>query len=201
LPLVDFIYADITAYRDLFFVASSEQVGNEVDVEGSPHSHAADWIMFKDPLGLSPNAPNLIQRYQMALFYFLTTNNGNKPWRSCNPPRGNETDECLYIAHEFDDLGDRTATRWLSGTHECEWIGIFCACDDGSDPLPEDDSNGDPYGVEYEPKDDNKTEGDNITVVRSLRNRHGYRPWLLRSARRNLCSNNITSLQVCKCTW
>jgi hypothetical protein len=119
---------NIAAYRDLFFVASSEQADNDVNAEGSPHSHAAEWIMFKDPLGLSPNAPNLIQRYQMALFYFLTTNNGDKPWRSCNPPRGDETDECLYIAHEFDDVGNRPATRWLSGTHECEWTGVFCGC-------------------------------------------------------------------------
>jgi hypothetical protein len=139
-------------------LVSSEQVGNEANVEGSPHSHAADWIMCKDPLGLSPNAPNLIQRYQMALFYFLTTNNGNKPWRSCNSPRGNETDECLYIAHEFDDDGNRAATRrWLAGIHECEWIGILCALCTGSDLS--DDPNRDPFGVEYEPKDDNKNRG------------------------------------------
>ncbi len=86
-------YADIAAYRDLFFVASSEQADNDVNAEGSPHSHAAEWIMFKDPLGLSPNAPNLIQRYQMAF-----------------------------------DVGNRPATRWLSGTHECEWTGVFCGC-------------------------------------------------------------------------
>ena len=97
-----------------------------MNVEGSPQDRAADWIMFEDPLGLSPNAPNLMQRYHMALFYFLTTNNGEKPWNSCNPPRENETDECLYIANEFDDMGNRNATRWLSGIHECEWIGVFC---------------------------------------------------------------------------
>jgi Leucine-rich repeat (LRR) protein len=109
-------------YREQFVSV----VGDAVNVEDSPQDHAAEWIMFEDPLGLSPNAPNLIQRYQMTLFYFLTTNNGEKPWRSCNPPHGNETDECLYIAHEFDDMGNRTATRWLSGKHECNWTGLFC---------------------------------------------------------------------------
>jgi hypothetical protein len=101
------------------------EVGEQVYQMGSPQDRAAKWIMKVDPLGLSPNAPNLIQRYHMALFYFLTTYNEAKPWRSCNPPRENETDECLYVAGKFDD-GNRSATRWLSGTHECEWIGVFC---------------------------------------------------------------------------
>jgi hypothetical protein len=102
------------------------EVGDAVNVEGSPQDRAAEWIMFEDPLGLPTNAPNLIQRYHMALFYFLTTNNGEKAWNSCNQPRENETDECLYVAGEFDYDGNRSATRWLSGTHECEWIGVLC---------------------------------------------------------------------------
>jgi hypothetical protein len=102
------------------------EVGNAVNVKGSPQDRAAEWIMFEDPLGLPTNASNLIQRYHMALFYFLTTNNGEKAWNSCNQPRENETDECLYVAGEFDDLGNRSATRWLSGTHECEWIDVLC---------------------------------------------------------------------------
>jgi hypothetical protein len=50
------------------------------------------------------------------------------------------------------------------------------------------------------PKTTTKTEGDNITLVRSLRNRHGYGPLLLHNAIRNQCFNNIIALQVCKCT-
>jgi hypothetical protein len=102
------------------------EVGDAVNVESSPQDRAADWIMFEDPLGLSPNAPNLIQRYHLTLFYFLTTKNGDEPWRSCNPPRGNESDKCTYIGNEYDGIVDANATRWLSGTHECEWIGVFC---------------------------------------------------------------------------
>ncbi len=185
-----FHYADKAAYRDLFFLGFSEHVGKEVNVEGSPHSRAADWIMFEDPLALPPNEPGVFQRYQMALFYFLTTNNGEKPWRSCNPPSRNETDECLYIAHIFDDMGNRSATRWLSGTHECEWIGVFCDPAGIAPPDPDDDSQGGRDGVGY-------VVGDGID--RSLR--RGHRPWLLRNAIRNQRSGNIILLQVCKCTW
>ena len=82
--------------------------------KGSPHDRAANWIMFEDPLGLQPVAPNLIQRYHMALFYFLTTSNGEKPWNTCNPPRENESDKCLYIGNEIEGIVNANATRWLS---------------------------------------------------------------------------------------
>ena len=73
-------------YRQQFVSA----VGEQVNEAGSPYDRAAKWIMFEDPRRLQPDADNLIQRYQLVLFYFLTTNNGRTRWKSCNPPLENE---------------------------------------------------------------------------------------------------------------
>jgi hypothetical protein len=111
-----------STYREQF----ASEVGDNVYKEGSPYYRAANWIMFEDPLRLQPEAPNLIQRYHMALFYFLTTSNGEKPWNTCNPPGENESDKCTYIGDEIEGIVDANATRWLSKMHECEWHGVFC---------------------------------------------------------------------------
>jgi len=118
------------SYREQFIVEVGEQV-NEV---GSAYDRAADWIMFEDPLNLPPDAPNLIQRYLLALFWFVTTRNGKKQWNSCNPPLENETDTCVFQEVGFNNAvveytvyrNVTSMTRWMAGTHECEWIGIFC---------------------------------------------------------------------------
>ena len=79
---------------------------------------------------LPPDAPNLIQRFVLAEFYFSTTVRG--PWRSCNPPTvgSNETHECDFQLLQwswpelvFDAV---PSNRWLGKTHECEWAGITC---------------------------------------------------------------------------
>jgi hypothetical protein len=111
-----------STYREQF----ASEVGDKVYKEGSPYYRAANWVMFEDPLRLQPEAPNLIQRYHMALFYFLTTSNGEKPWNTCNPPGENESDKCTYIGDEIEGIVDANATRWLSKMHECEWHGVFC---------------------------------------------------------------------------
>lgn len=66
----------------------------------------------------------LLQRYTMVLFYYLTG-----PWKSCNP--GVDTN-CLFQEFIVNSDGSTTsidvpATRWLSGVHECEWVGISCS--------------------------------------------------------------------------
>jgi hypothetical protein len=93
-----------------------------------------EMIMYEDPLALPPEAPNLIQRYHLALLYYLTTKNGNGRWNSCNPPTADETEFCTFQSIEF--TGDQVEyttyvpvpdqIRWMSGKHECEWIGVFC---------------------------------------------------------------------------
>jgi len=54
----------------------------ESDVD-SPYRKALRWIMNDDPMQLSSESANLIQRYIAAYFYFSTTADG--PWESCNP--------------------------------------------------------------------------------------------------------------------
>ena len=94
----------------------------------SPHARAADWIMNDDPLQLEPEAPNLIQRYLLALFYFSSTEKG--PWKSCNPPAVDENSTCLYkeLLEVEPELtyGSQEWIRWLSSENECAWAGVFC---------------------------------------------------------------------------
>ena len=106
-------------------------VGDAVMTAGTPHDMAANWIIAEDPAKLGSEAPNLIQRYLLALFYFITTNNGSTPWRSCNRPTGDEGDECQFERFtrlNNDSIGyvPETAVRWLSAGHECTWVGSMC---------------------------------------------------------------------------
>jgi len=96
----------------------------------SPHYKALQWILHEDPVVLPESAPNLVQRYTLALFYFATTANG--PWRSCNPPiiGSGETHVCqfqqlMWVTHELE-FEVVTRNRWLGHTHECDWVGITC---------------------------------------------------------------------------
>ena len=95
----------------------------------TPHYKALQWILHKDPLQLPKSATNLIQRYILVLFYFLTTKNG--PWRTCNPATlENETHICDFqtLRWVFPELAFDTVQkqRWLSPAHECDWAGIVC---------------------------------------------------------------------------
>jgi len=110
-------------------------VGDAVKEQGSIENLAAKWLIYEDPLKLYWHQTTLIQRYLLALFYFKTTNGGASPWRSCNKPNydRNETDACLHqrFNRQRDDsikYINESATRWLSGVHECKWVG--CVCDD-----------------------------------------------------------------------
>mmetsp|Transcript_6396 Transcript_6396/g.11657 ORF Transcript_6396/g.11657 Transcript_6396/m.11657 type:complete len:586 (+) Transcript_6396:70-1827(+) len=117
-------------YRDQFVA----EVGEKVNIAGSPYDRAAKWIIKEDPFSLSPDAINLIQRYHLVLFYYLTTKNGKESWNSCNPPGANETDTCVYQDIEFTDTfveytiyrNVSDSVRWMSGMHECDWTGVFC---------------------------------------------------------------------------
>ena len=113
-------------YREQFIAA----VGPQVNVDGSPHDRAANWIMFEDQQRLTPLSDNLIQRYLLALFYFMTSENEANPWRSCGRPQDTQ-DTCEF--ETFTKLDNDTVTfvpenttRWLSNKHECEWVGITC---------------------------------------------------------------------------
>jgi hypothetical protein len=93
---------------------------------------ARQWIINEDPLQLDVNSTHVLQRYLMAFFYYSTSNNGYAPWKSCGPAVEGEDDSCVLL--EFTKQDDDSIayveqpgkTRWLSGTHECEWEGILC---------------------------------------------------------------------------
>jgi hypothetical protein len=104
------------------------EVGVQVNVPGSAHDRAAEWIISEDPRALPPEAPNLIQRYHLALLYYLTTQNNKTRWNSCNPPMSNETEFCTFQEVQWDNSYEDipNQTRWMAGVHECEWIGISC---------------------------------------------------------------------------
>ena len=113
-------------YREQFIAV----VGSKVNEDDTPHDRAANWIIFEDPQRLTPVSDNLIQRYLLALFYFMTSENEASPWKSCGRPLDNQ-DSCQYerFTRESDDsitFIPEPATRWLSSQHECEWVGIMC---------------------------------------------------------------------------
>jgi hypothetical protein len=104
-------------------------VGSEVlnDPEGA-HYLAKEWIINEDPLQLSPEDSNLVQRYLLAVIYFKLHEEGD--WLSCNAPTEDEPDDfCLFqkliniYPREYRSIA---WYRWLSANHECSWAGIFC---------------------------------------------------------------------------
>jgi hypothetical protein len=125
-------------------------VGDDVYTEGTPAYSAANWILYDDPrapiagpavqkqLSSSSSSPGeeSLQRFLLALFYFATTENGEKPWLSCNPPPEGSSPldfTCVFL-QGTEHLGDgeltyeglRDAVRWLSAEEECDWQGITC---------------------------------------------------------------------------
>jgi len=107
-------------------------IGTEVlDDESSPSFKALRWITFNDPLQLLPQNPVFLQRFLLADFYFSTSM--ERPWDSCNPPNleEGEDDKCVYGKLEsLTPTVQRTpragSVRWVSGQHECEWVGVTC---------------------------------------------------------------------------
>ena len=122
-----------TARESVYTNYFAQAVGPKVMEPGTPHYSAAQWIMNEDPMQMGSNNPNLLQRYMMAFLWFHTTDNGATKWRSCNPPKKNESDTCEYL--EFNRLANDTivyvprsgGVRWLSGQAECDWVNVECA--------------------------------------------------------------------------
>jgi len=101
--------------------------------ENSPYAKALEWITNEDLMMLSPTAPNFVQRYLMAYFYFATTVDG--PWRSCNPPNYEEGEgsHCYFqmiVSVSPEAFEPVNSTRWLSNTDECTWAGTDCDNDE-----------------------------------------------------------------------
>ncbi|CAB9507476.1 receptor-like protein kinase [Seminavis robusta] len=85
-----------------------------------PKFKALDWIVFEDPLQLSTDANNLLQRFILSLTYFQTSQESD--WINCGPSTTAKKDDTCWIPMDVSNL----ASGWLTGVHECQWAGIFC---------------------------------------------------------------------------
>jgi hypothetical protein len=103
-------------------VSNKEQL---VDTS-SPYRKALDWIMFNDPMLLTPESPKFLQRYIAAYFFYATSM--KKTWTfDCNPPQVGEMDSCTYDYLEKETVtSPKRAERWLTNTNECDWAGVTC---------------------------------------------------------------------------
>eukprot|EP00538_Stauroneis_constricta_P012806 CAMPEP_0119548520 /NCGR_PEP_ID=MMETSP1352-20130426/2425_1 /TAXON_ID=265584 /ORGANISM="Stauroneis constricta, Strain CCMP1120" /LENGTH=1351 /DNA_ID=CAMNT_0007593819 /DNA_START=276 /DNA_END=4331 /DNA_ORIENTATION=- len=113
----------------------ARKVGEQIFVPGTPHDLAVRWLMDEDPLKLVPESDNFVQRYMLAFLYFSTTAKGE--WFSCG--RDDADDTCTFQKFERNTTDDSAyyvpvpdETRWLSGTFECEWVGVDCGPDPAS---------------------------------------------------------------------
>jgi hypothetical protein len=70
--------------------------------------HAFKWIVNLDSLVLCPDSSHLHQRFILALLYLET---GGVTWSICTE---SNHDECEY------------GEPFMSGAHECKWVGINC---------------------------------------------------------------------------
>lgn len=84
-----------------------------METSGTPQYFALFWLDMIDEAILCPDAPNIIQRYIVALVYFAL----NGPdWYQCSA-------ESVGIIGPCDIVG----RRWLDVRIECRWYGISCA--------------------------------------------------------------------------
>ncbi|CAB9504609.1 leucine Rich Repeat [Seminavis robusta] len=106
---------------ELQITAGLRSVRFGLDDENSAYEKALDWIINADPKQLEPDADNLLQRFILALLYYHSTE--RKPWYSCNPPQGAQDDTCQFFLNVNHV---QWGNRWLSGSPECQWGGVFC---------------------------------------------------------------------------
>ena len=101
---------------------------------GTPQYLAVQWMMNEDPMRMEPSDDWFFQRFMMVFLWYQTTDNGQKPWRSCNPPEGDAPDKELCTLYEFTRNPDDSISydpkqrkiRWLSGQGVCKWEGVEC---------------------------------------------------------------------------
>lgn len=93
----------------------------------SPYKKALDWIMFKDPMAVTPDSSRFLNRYVLAYLYYATSL--KKPWTSDCAPSESKKNNCVdvFLRDAVDKIYiNRTSLRWLSSADECEWAGIYC---------------------------------------------------------------------------
>jgi hypothetical protein len=103
----------------------------------SPQSRARDWILNEDPGGLLVcDAPNLIQRWALATFYFATTKDDIIWLGGCgstgDPADMKCTAHVLSGGSMATPINERkyneipNQNQWLKATNECTWYGVEC---------------------------------------------------------------------------
>jgi hypothetical protein len=138
-------------FREALFDEVDFPLGSPTSLTSRAFFRAADWFYADGEFdrisvpqdGFNATGSQGIQRFVLAWFYYHTTDLGNNPWLSCNPPRAvrNETDTCDFLdtssIFALDDSSGveicyfvAESTRWLTATPECEWAAVFCN-DDG----------------------------------------------------------------------
>ncbi|CAB9516348.1 LRR receptor-like serine threonine-protein kinase [Seminavis robusta] len=118
--------------KEYFHHVEGSGEGNDNDTEAfmlETRQKAFDWIVNKDPIQLEFDAPNLVQRFLLVLFYFQTTR--HQPWKECNPPATPQRSASGNFCYTLDpSTGDTTSSiwgdQWLSASHECQWAGMIC---------------------------------------------------------------------------
>lgn len=90
----------------------------------TPQGKAYDWILNVDPMTLCPDAPNLAQRYVLAVLYYYT--NGDN-WFSCY--QGSDPLLCVQGNVDAGAGPEQSRDPFLSATNECSWGGIVCEND------------------------------------------------------------------------
>lgn len=132
-PPTEFLTAKETKVYDFLSTYFSPKVMEE----GTPHRLAAAWSLEQDPLSDVLTEGDLgmqfLQRYALAFLWYHTTENGSKPWRSCNPFEEGAGDTCTFLQWELlanDEVCFKEVegvNRWMSGEETCRWQGVDCA--------------------------------------------------------------------------
>uniref|UniRef100_A0A7S0TB28 Leucine-rich repeat-containing N-terminal plant-type domain-containing protein n=1 Tax=Pseudo-nitzschia delicatissima TaxID=44447 RepID=A0A7S0TB28_9STRA len=107
-------------------------------VEGTSYSKALNWLLYEDldntDGGIDKESRNhMTNRFALAAFYFATTENGSRPWRSCGEPIPAENNSsCTYLEPNLLPDGETIiynelpGVRWLSDSSHCVWRGVVC---------------------------------------------------------------------------
>jgi len=109
--------------------------GDAINDDSKPQYYAARFIANVDAQMLTPNSPNLIQRYVLSLLY---TSMGGVNWIFCGGAENSST--CQYPCWADGCISSRcqatndsssydgicTGKTFLDSSHECDWYGVNC---------------------------------------------------------------------------
>jgi len=130
-PLIQSAEAGNDVSPDLWIDELHPFAGDAIYEANTIEYLTAQWLLYEDPQQLQYYDQNLIQRYRLAYFCMKTTDGGKKPWRSCNKPGPEDNSTCVHLRfnrrlNNTIEYRPEEGIRWLSGEHECDWVGNTC---------------------------------------------------------------------------